>query len=143
MAFAKYRTQTFTFDEFMNKELYEEISRVDKLLDHLKRNKKAYKTLVIAIAFVFFKGYLNPSLAMTMNVDEALAKIDTFGNQLLKLVRGIGYWTVVLVTSRDCIREAVQGCNHNVMGIVTRGIIIMAVLYFLPEIFSMMESIAN
>ena len=37
MTFAKYRTQTFTFNEFRELELYEEISRVDKLLNHLKK----------------------------------------------------------------------------------------------------------
>lgn len=139
MTFIKYRTQTFTFNEFREQELYKEIKKVDKLLDHLKRNKKAYTTLVMALAFVFFKGYVSPSLAI--NPDEAIAKINTIGNQLLKLVRVIGYWTVILVSSRDCIKEAMQGCNHNVMPIVSRGLIIMAVLYFLPELFSMMESL--
>lgn len=139
MTFVKYRTQTFTFNEFRELELYKEIKKVDKLLEHLKRNKKAYTTLVMALAFVFFKGYISPSLAI--NPDEAISKINTIGNQLLKLVRVIGYWTVILVSSRDCIKEAMRGCNHNVMAIVSRGLIIMAVLYFLPELFSMMESL--
>ena len=120
MTFVKYRTQTFTFNEFREMELYKEIKKVDKLLEHLKRNKKAYTTLVMALAFVFFKGYISPSLAI--NPDEAISKINTIGNQLLKLVRVIG-------------------CNHNVMAIVSRGLIIMAVLYFLPELFSMIESL--
>ena len=65
MTFVKYRTQTFTFNEFRELELYKEIKKVDKLLEHLKRNKKAYTTLVMALAFVFFKGYISPSLAIT------------------------------------------------------------------------------
>ena len=141
MVLMRDRVQTFTFSEFKEMELYKEMKKVDKLLEHLKKNKRAYSTLVLTLAFMFFKGYISPSLAI--NPDEAILKINNMGDQLLKLVRAIGYWTVILITSRDCIKEALKGCNHNITGIVSRGLIIMAVLYFLPELFSMMESLVG
>ena len=60
---------------------------------------------------------------------------------LLKLARTIGYWVVILMTTKDCIGEAMKGGKKEVGNIVVKGIMIMAVLYFLPELFSMMESI--
>lgn len=141
MVFARNRIQTFTFKEFKENELYKEIKKVDKIIEHLKKNKKAYSTLVFTIAFIFFKGYVSPSLAI--NPDEAISKIDNIGEQLLKLVRAIGYWAIILITSRDCIREALRGNNHNITGVISKGVIIMGVLYFLPELFDMMESIVK
>ena len=86
-------------------------------------------------------GHLNPVAAYMADVDRAISRLDTLGNQLLKVARAIGYWTVLLITSKDCIAQAVNGDRKGVGGAVTKGIMIMAVIYFLPELFSMMESI--
>lgn len=141
MVLMRNRVQSFTFSEFREIELYNEMKRIDKLLEHLKRNKKAYSTLVMTLAILFLKGYISPSLAI--NPDEAIVKINNMGNQLLKLVRVLAYWTTILITSRDCIKEALQGCNHNITSVVSKGLLIMAVIYFLPELFSMMESLVE
>ena len=92
---------------------------------------------------MFVSGYINPSLAYAADVGDAIDKINTLGGQLLRLARVIGYWTVLLITSKDCIAQAVNGDRKGVGGAVTKGLMIMAVLYFLPELFSMMESIVT
>ena len=92
---------------------------------------------------MLISGYLNPISAYAVDVDHAINKINTLGGQLLKLARVIGYWTVLLITSKDCIAMAVNGDKKGVSAAVVKGIIIMAVIYFLPELFSMMESIVT
>ena len=90
---------------------------------------------------MLISGHLNPVAAYMADVDRAIDRLDTLGNQLLKVARTIGYWTVLLITSKDCIAQAVNGDRKGVGGAVTKGVMIMAVIYFLPELFSMMESI--
>ena len=139
MVFA--RTYTYTFEEFKNKDLIKEMDRVENLLNHIKKHKRLYSKLVMIVSMMLISGYINPILAYAADVDHAITMLDTLGNQLLKLARTIGYWTVLLITSKDCIAQAVNGDRKGVGGAVTKGIMIMAVIYFLPELFSMMESI--
>lgn len=141
MVFA--RTYTYTFEEFKNKDLIKEMDRVENLLNHIKRHRRLYSKLVLIVSMMLISGYINPIVAYAADVDHAIIMLDTLGNQLLKLARTIGYWTVLLITSKDCIAQAVNGDKKGVGGAVTKGLMIMAVIYFLPELFSMMESIVT
>ena len=141
MIFAK--TYTYTFEEFRNLELKKEINRVENLLNHIKKNKSLYRKLVLIVCMTLMSGYLNPVSAYMADVNAAISKLDKLGNQLLKLVRTVGYWVVLLITSKDCIAQAINGDKKGVGGAVTKGLMIMAVIYFLPELFSMMESIVE
>ena len=135
------RTYIYTFEDFKNLELKKELNRVDNLLNHIKKNKSLYRKLVLIVCVMLISGYLSPVLAA--DVDVAITKLDTLGKQLLKLARTIGYWVVLLITTKDCIAQAINGDKKGVGGAVTKGLMIMAVLYFLPELFSMMESIVE
>lgn len=137
------RTYTYSFEEFKNKDLIKELNRVENLLNHIKKHKRLYSKLVMITAMMLMSGYINPALAYAADVDYAIKRIDTLGNQLLKLARTIGSWTVLLVTTKDCIAQALNGDRKGVGGSVTKGIMIMAVIYFLPELFDMMESIVE
>ena len=137
------RTYTYTFEEFRNLELKKEMNRVENLLNHIKKNKSLYRKLVLIVCMMLMSGYLNPVSAYVADVNAAISKLDKLGNQLLKLVRTVGYWVVLLITSKDCIAQAINGDKKGVGGAVTKGLMIMAVIYFLPELFSMMESIVE
>ena len=141
MIFAK--TYTYTFEEFRNLEFKKEINRVENLLNHIKKHKSLYRKLVLIVCMMLISGYLNPVSAYMADVNLAINKLDKLGNQLLKLVRTVGYWVVLLITSKDCISQAINGDKKGVGGAVTKGLMIMAVIYFLPELFSMMESIVE
>ena len=141
MIFAK--TYTYTFEEFRNLELKKEINRVENLLNYIKKNKSLYRKLVLIVCLMLMSGYLNPVSAYMADVNAAISKLDKLGSQLLKLVRTVGYWVVLLITSKDCIAQAINGDKKGVGGAVTKGLMIMAVIYFLPELFSMMESIVT
>ncbi len=141
MTFAK--TRSYTFEEFRNMDLIKEMNRLENLLNHIKKHRRLYFKLVMIVTMMFLSGYVNPAFAMATDVEQAIRKIDNLGNQLLKLVRVIAYWTVLLITSKDCIKEALSGDKKRVGNVVVKGVMIMAVIYFLPELFSMMESIVS
>ena len=141
MTFA--RTRVYTWDEFKNRDLIKEMNRLDNMLGHLKKNKRLYLKLTMIIAMMFMSGYINPCFAMVTDVNQAISKINSLGTQLLQLIRVIAYWTVLITTSMNCIKEALNGNRKNVGGEITKGVMIMAVIYFLPELFSMMESIVS
>jgi hypothetical protein len=121
-------------------ELKRELGKLENLLNHLKKHRRLYLKLVLIVAMMLSSGYINPAFAL-VDVNEAINRINTLGNQLLKLVRAIGYWTVLLITAKDCIKESLNGDRRNVSNAIVKGLIIMATLYFLPEMFSLMESI--
>ena len=137
------RTYTYTFEEFKNKDIVKEINKVENLLNHIKKHENLYRKLTMIVCMMLISGYISPIVAYAADVDHAITMLDTLGNQLLKLARTLGYWTVLLITSKDCIAQAVNGDKKGVGGAVTKGLMIMAVIYFLPELFSMMESIVT
>lgn len=141
MTFAK--TRCYTFHEFKNMDLIKEMNKLDNILNHVKKHRRLYTKLVMIVAMMLISGYINPSYAMVADVDQAIRKIDNLGRQLLKLTRVIAYWAVLLITSKDCIKEALSGDKKRVGNVVVKGVMIMAVIYFLPELFSMMESIVS
>ena len=129
-------------EQIQEHELKRELGKIENLLNHLKKHRRLYLKLVLIVAMMLSSGYINPAFAL-VDVNEAINRINTLGNQLLKLVRAIGYWTVLLITAKDCIKEALNGVRRNFSNAIVKGLIIMATLYFLPEMFSLMESIVS
>ena len=138
MLLSKYKVESYNFKEFRNQELIKEVRSLEKSLNHIKKHRMLYKNIEM-----FMKGYLNPALAYATDVSVAVERLNTLGNELLSLVRTVAYWTVLLITSKDCISQAVNGDRKGVGGAVTKGLMIMAIIYFLPELFNLMESIVS
>ena len=141
MIFAK--THTYTFEEFKNLQLKKEVNKVENLLKQVINNKVLCRSLVSITCIMLMSGYFNEVSAYMADVNQAINKLNKLGNQLLGLVRAIGYWVVLLITSKDCIAQAINGDKKGVGGAVTKGLMIMAVIYFLPELFDMMKSMVE
>ena len=130
-------------EQIQEHELKRELGKIENLLNHLKKHRRLYLKLVLIVAMMLSSGYINPAYAMMVDVNQAINRINKLGNELLRLVRVIGYWTVLLITAKDCIKEALNGDRRNVSNAIVKGLIIMATLYFIPEMFSLMESIVS
>jgi hypothetical protein len=130
-------------EQIQEHELKRELGKIENLLNHLKKHRRLYLKLVLIVAMMISSGYINPAYALMVDVNQAINRINKLGNELLRLVRVIGYWTVLLITAKDCIKEALNGDRRNVSNAIVKGLIIMATLYFLPEMFSLMESIVS
>ena len=125
-------------EQIQEHELKRELGKIENLLNHLKKHRRLYLKLVLIVAMMISSGYINPAYALMVDVNQAINRINKLGNELLRLVRVIGYWTVLLITAKDCIKEALNGDRRNVSNAIVKGLIIMATLYFLPEMFSLM-----
>lgn len=130
-------------EQIQEHELKRELGKIENLLNHLKKHRRLYLKLVLIVAMMLSSGYINPAYALMVDVNQAINRINKLGNELLRLVRVIGYWTVLLITAKDCIKEALNGDRRNVSNAIVKGLLIMATLYFLPEMFSLMESIVS
>lgn len=130
-------------EQIQEHELKRELGKIENLLNHFKKHRRLYLKLVLIVAMMISSGYINPAYALMVDVNQAINRINKLGNELLRLVRVIGYWTVLLITAKDCIKEALNGDRRNVSNAIVKGLIIMATLYFLPEMFSLMESIVS
>ena len=130
-------------EQIQEHELKRELGKIENLLNHLKKHRRLYLKLVLIVAMMLSSGYINPAYALMVDVNQAINRINKLGNELLRLVRVIGYWTVLLITAKECIKEALNGDRRNVSNAIVKGLIIMATLYFLPEMFSLMESIVS
>ena len=130
-------------EQIQEHELKRELGKIENLLNHLKKHRRLYLKLVLIVAMMISSGYINPAYALMVDVNQAINRINKLGNELLRLVRVIGYWTVLLITAKDCIKEALNGDRRNVSNAIVKGLLIMATLYFLPEMFSLMESIVS
>lgn len=130
-------------EQIQEHELKRELGKIENLLNHLKKHRRLYLKLVLIVAMMLSSGYINPAYALMVDVNQAINRINKLGNELLRLVRVIGYWTVLLITAKDCIKEALNGDRRNVSNAIVKGLIIMATIYFLPEMFSLMESIVS
>ena len=130
-------------EQIQEHELKRELGKIENLLNHFKKHRRLYLKLVLIVAMMISSGYINPAYALMVDVNQAINRINKLGNALLRLVRVIGYWTVLLITAKDCIKEALNGDRRNVSNAIVKGLIIMATLYFLPEMFSLMESIVS
>ena len=130
-------------EQIQEHELKRELGKIENLLNHLKKHRRLYLKLVLIVAMMLSSGYINPAYALMVDVNQAINRINKLGNELLRLVRVIGYWTVLLITAKDCIKEALNGDKRKVSNAIVKGLIIMATLYFLPEMFSLMESIVS
>ena len=130
-------------EQIQEHELKRELGKIENLLNHLKKHRRLYLKLVLIVAMMISSGYINPAYALMVDVNQAINRINKLGNELLRLVRVIGYWTVLLITAKDCIKESLNGDRRNVSNAIVKGLIIMATLYFLPEMFSLMESIVS
>lgn len=125
-------------------QIQKEMNHIENMLNHLKKHKRLYFKLVMIIAMMLMSGHINPTYAATLiNVNEAVQKIDTLGEQLLRLMQTIAYWTMIVLTGKDCLAEALNGNRKGVGNAAIKGVMVMAVIYFLPDLFDMMKSLVT
>lgn len=125
-------------------QIKKEMNHIENMLNHLKKHKRLYFKLVMIVAMMFMSGYINPAHAATLiNVDDAIHKIDTLGDQLLRLMQAIAYWTMIVITGKECLTEAINGNKKGVGNAAIKGVMVMAVIYFLPDLFDMMKGLVT
>ena len=133
MLIKKYKVESYTVQEFLNRE---DISYLDKVIDHIKRNKKKYMLLVTIIALTIDLSTIT-SFALTPGV----AAIDAAGQKILDLIRRVGYWIAIILCSKDVLKHCMRGHVESIGSVIAMYGLSFGVLYFLPWLFDLIKSI--
>ena len=133
MLIKKYKVESYTMREFLN---MEHVSYLDKVIDHIKRNKKKYMLLVTIIALTIDLSTIT-SFALTPGV----AAIDAAGQKILDLIRRVGYWIAIILCSKDVLKHCMRGHVESIGSVIAMYGLSFGVLYFLPWLFDLIKSI--
>lgn len=133
MLIKKYKVESYTIREFLN---MEHVSYLDKVIDHIKRNKKKYMLLVTIIALTIDLSTIT-SFALTPGV----AAIDAAGQKILDLIRRVGYWVAIILCSKDVLKHCMRGHVESIGSVIAMYGLSFGVLYFLPWLFDLIKSI--
>ena len=133
MLIKKYKVESYTVQEFLNRE---DISYLDKVIDHIKRNKKKHMLLVTIIALTIDLSTIT-SFALTPGVQA----IDAAGQKILDLIRRVGYWIAIILCSKDVLKHCMRGHVESIGSVIAMYGLSFGVLYFLPWLFDLIKSI--
>lgn len=133
MLIKKYKVESYTIREFLN---MEHVSYLDKVIDHIKRNKKKYMLLVTIIALTIDLSTIT-SFALTPGVQA----IDAAGQKILDLIRRVGYWIAIILCSKDVLKHCMRGHVESIGSVIAMYGLSFGVLYFLPWLFDLIKSI--
>lgn len=138
------RNRVMSIPEFLQEcRVEDNITKLDRMIGHIKRNKKVYQRLVVMIAITLFAINFDISVyAIGVDVDEAIGKINRITDQLLKLVQVVGSSANLILVFKGVITEIFRG-NGNIAKPVLNYIWIQLVLYFLPTLGDIISSIAT
>lgn len=127
------RYEVYTVQEFLNKE---DISRLDKAIDHIKRNRRKYRVLVTIIALT-----IDLSTVSSFALAPGTEAINVAGEKILGLIRDVGYWVAIILCSKDVLKHLMRGHMESVGSIIAIYGLSFGVLYFLPWLFDLIKSI--
>lgn len=98
-------------------------------------NKKLYKYLVVALAFV-----LTVSISTTTHA-VGLDSIDVLGNTFLTIVRRCMYWVCLIKSIIDIGKEVQKGGDNmgNIGKIIMKYVLAFASLYIMPYLFDLVK----
>ena len=127
------RCKTYSFAEYRalsNKEY----SFLEKAIDHIKRNKKMYKRLVVITAIL-----INNNLAIYAESGISGALDSAFG-QLISLLMDLAKWGCLGLGLKKTIEEMLAGANFKQAS--TAGIqywLAYIFIQFYPKLFDMIK----
>ena len=144
------RTKVMSIPEFLQEcererlEKQYNLTNLDKIIGHIKRNKRLYRRLVfnVALTCLLMNIDLSIAYASAVNVDDAIRKIEEVTDQLLKLAQVVGSSVNLVFVFKNVVGEIFRG-NGNISKPVLNYIWIQLVLFFLPTLGDIISSIAD
>ena len=144
------RTKVMSIPEFLQEcererlENQYNLTNLDKIIGHIKRNKRLYRRLVfnVALTCLLMNIDLSIAYASAVNVDDAIRKIEEITDQLLRLAQVVGSSVNLIFVFKNVVGEIFRG-NGNISKPVLNYIWIQLVLFFLPTLGDIISSIAD
>lgn len=111
------------------------ISLVNRVLDHIKRNKKVYARLIIMTAIM-----LHFDIVIYANGFEA--SLDRVGNQILNMLMSFAKWGCLGMGIKDMVTTLING--GNMKNSINSGLMYLLGYVFIsiyPQLFTMFQGI--
>lgn len=125
----------YTFSEFAQMKSCQ-INQIEKILLHIKQNKKLYRQLIFIIAILTL-----PICSTSYAID--FSKIDDLGLKGLKIVRAIGYWAIIIKGGSDIVGYASQGDAKGAIKCAFQYVTIFAILFLFPMMLDLVKEAFN
>lgn len=87
--------------------------------------------LIITILFSFY----------TVSFANNLEKLDSTGNNILKIFRRIAYWVILIKAIQEVMKCAMSGDTHSLGGIIMKYILMYGALFMLPWLLRLVEGV--
>ena len=112
-----------------------DISLVNRILDHIKRNKIVYARLVLVTAIM-----LHFDIVIYANGFEA--SLDRVGNQILNMLMSFAKWGCLGMGNKDMVTTLING--GNMKNSINSGLMYLLGYVFIsiyPQLFTMFQGI--
>lgn len=128
----KPKEEVYTIKEFLALSHEEEISKLDKAIGHIKRNKKMYRKLVFVTACLLTSN--------TMPI-FATSSFDAAGMELFDIVVGVAKWIFIAKGGWEIIQKMSTGADvGDISGIVAKYGMGYGSIIMLPRIMNILSS---
>ena len=113
----------------------EDVSIANKVLDHIKRNKKVYSRLIIITAIIIHFDSI-------VYANGFEASLDRVGNQILNMLMSFAKWGCLAMGIKDMVTTLING--GNMKNSINAGLMYLLGYVFIsiyPQLFSMFQGI--
>lgn len=134
MLLNKYRIKNYTFEEFKNEFIKEDITLINKMIDQIKNNKVMYTRLVVITALLL---HFNINFVFANEIGTSL---DATFSQLITLLMQFAKWGCLGLGLKKTIEEMLAGANFKQAS--TSGIqywLAYIFIQFYPKLYDMIR----
>lgn len=123
--------KTYTFREYREIQNKEDLTIVEKAIDHIKTNKKVYIQLVLFTALLLHHN-------TNIYANDLGSALDETGNEIISMLTGFAKWGCMAMGIKSMIATLING--GNMKQATTEGVQYWLGFVFLqlyPRLFSM------
>lgn len=114
----------------------EDMTLVDKLLEHIKKNKLMYARLVLMIALML---HFNMNFVFA---NDFAASLDSVGNQIMKMLIAFAKWGCIAMGVKNMSITMINGGDmKSAMREGTQYLLGFLFIQFYPQLFDMFKGI--
>ena len=119
-----------------NKELMSNLGLNENNSGAILKNKKLKTIVITALASLFTA---QTALAGG-NVDGAMAKVDSAGGTILKIVRKVGYWICIIMCITEILKSLAAGDTKSIGKIIAKYTMAYGATFFITWLFDIIAT---
>ena len=135
MLLNRYKVETYTFSEFREKATEVDLNLVDKILHHIKKNKKMYLRLVFITALLL-------NLDILIYANGFSDSLDRVGNIIVDMLIAFAKWGCLSFGLRDATITILNGGSPK--DAITHSLMYLILFVFIslyPQLYTLFSGI--